>query len=92
MKVTQDQKAITELTDLVFANIAEQLAEDVKKWQVPNTFSPQEKAATRQVLTNISHTYQKTALDRRVRIPKSSNAFTLLEMVRQASRKSATDF
>jgi hypothetical protein len=88
VRVTLDQRAITELADLMFANVAEQLAEDVKKWQVPSTFSPQEKAATRQVLTTISYTYQKLGLDRRIRIPKGSNSFTLMEMVRQVSRKS----
>ena len=85
-KLTMDEGQILQLADLIFAEVAEKLAEDVKNWQVTATYSPQEKDATRRILNNIHHTYAGAALIRRQRIPKDSKAPLLLDLVRRHSK------
>lgn len=83
IKVTMDENEVASLADLIFAEVAETLAQEVKEWQITAIYTPQEKAATKRILNDISKTYAAAALTRRNRIPKETQATRFFNIIRR---------
>lgn len=83
MKLSMEDDELASLADIIFVEVAESLAQEVKEWQITATYSPQEKAATKRILNDISKTYAAAALTRRGKIPKDTQAHRLFEIIRR---------